>query len=193
MNGTASAAAGWRHVAAREGFEVVFVHPTDAGGRRLEGRVCAVEDGRAWAVRFRIVVDGAWRTRSASIRMSTGHGCRGVTVDGDGDGHWRVDGEPAPALDGCLDVDLEASAATNAFPVARLGLAIGVAADAPAAYVRLHDLAVERLEQRYARIGDDGDRRRFRYAAPSFAFEAILAYDASGLIVDYPGIAVRVL
>jgi uncharacterized protein len=144
-------------------------------------------------VRFDVVVDDAWRTRSARIRTRTAHGCRGVTVEGDGDGRWLVDGRPAPELDGCLDVDLEASAATNAFPVARLGLVVGEAADAPAAYVRLHDPAVERLEQRYARIADDGDRRRFHYAAPAFAFEAMLAYDAAGLVVDYPGIAVRAL
>ena len=190
MSGTTTTAAAWRHVGARNGFEVVFLVKT-AAGRRLEGRVCAVEDGRAWAVCYDIAVDAAWRTRSASIRTRTAHGCRAVTVEADGDGGWLVDGEPAPALDGCLDVDLEASAATNAFPVARLGLAVGAAADAPAAYVRVLDPAVERLEQRYARIADDRDQRRFRYSAPAFAFEAVLAYDASGLVADYPGIAVR--
>jgi uncharacterized protein len=189
----ASTTAAWWHVAARDGFEVVFLHETAAGGRRLEGHVSAVEDGRAWAVRYAIDVDAAWRTRSASVLTRTAHGRRAVTVEADGDGLWLVDGERAPALDGCLDVDLEASAATNAFPVARLGLAVGGAADAPAAYVRVLDPIVERLEQRYARIADDGDRRRFRYTAPAFAFEAVLTYDASGLVVDYPGIAVRAL
>jgi len=191
MSGASTTAAAWRHVGGREGFEVVFLVDTAGGGRRLEGRVCAVEDGRTWAVRYDIAVDAAWRTRSASIRTRTAHGCRAVTVEADGDGGWLVDGERAPALDGCLDVDLEASAATNAFPVARLGLAVGAAADAPAAYVRVLDPAVGRLEQRYARIADDGGQRRFRYAAPAFGFEAMLAYDASGLVVDYPGIAVR--
>ena len=113
-------------------------------------------------------------------------------MEGDGEGRWRVDGAPAPALDGCLDVDLEASAATNAFPVGRLGLAVGAAADAPAAYVRVLDPVVGRLEQRYERIADDGDRRRYRYTSPAFGFEAVLAYDAAGLVVDYPGIAIRV-
>ncbi len=42
----------------------------------------------------------------------------------------EVDGEPAPHLDGVLDVDLESSALTNAFPVHRLdypGIAIRAA------------------------------------------------------------------
>src|SRR3954447_19984214 len=109
MSGATTTAAAWRHVGARDGFEFVFLVETAGGGRRLEGRVCAVEDGHAWTVRYDIAVDAAWRTRSARIRTRTAHGCRGVTVEADGDGRWLVDGEPAPALDGCLDVDLEAS------------------------------------------------------------------------------------
>jgi len=184
--------AAWRHRDARDGFEVVFLEPGTDGGRRLTGHVAAVEDGVAWAVRYAIDVDAAWRTRGARIRTRTARGTTDLTVEGDGEGGWRVDGVPVPALDGCLDVDLEASAATNAFPVGRLGLAVGAAADAPAAYVRVLDPVVGRLEQRYERIADDGDRRRYRYTSPAFGFEAVLAYDASGLVVDYPGIAVRV-
>jgi hypothetical protein len=192
MSGETTPAAAWRHRDARDGFEVVFVAPTPGGGRRLAGHVSAVEAGEAWAVHYEIVVDAAWRTRTAWIRTHTAAGRSDVTVEADGEGRWRVDGAPAPVLDGCLDVDLEASACTNAFPVARLGLAAGAAADAPAAYVRVLEPVVERLEQRYERIADDGDRRRYHYASPAFGFEAVLVYDASGLVVDYPGIAVRV-
>jgi hypothetical protein len=32
---------------------------------------------------------------------------------------------------------------------------------------------------------------RFHYEAPVFNFECELAYDDSGLLLDYPGIAVR--
>jgi hypothetical protein len=99
---------------------------------------------------------------------------------------------PAPHLDGCLDVDLEASAFTNAFPVHRLGLEVGQRADAPAAYVRAPGLDVERLEQTYARLPDDGRGARYDYVSPAFGFRAELVYDRFGLVLDYPGIAVRV-
>ena len=101
-------------------------------------------------------------------------------LEGDGEGHWRVDGEPAAALDGCLDVDLEASAATNAFPVAR------GATDAPAAWVRF-DLEVVRLEQTYARIGE----RTYDYDCPRFDFRVEIVYGEDGFVVEYPGIATR--
>ena len=116
-------------------------------------------------------------------------------LDADGSGHWEIDGSSVPELDGCLDVDLESSACTNTIPVHRLKLRVGQSVEAPAAYVRALDLRVERLEQNYMRVdddGDDGDRHRYRYRSPAFGFEARLVYDASGLVLDYPGIASRV-
>jgi hypothetical protein len=103
----------------------------------------------------------------------------------------NADSRPAPHLDGCLDIDLESSVLTNAFPVRRLRLACGQGADAPGAYVRAEDLRVERLEQRYVRLENQDTGRRFAYAAPAFDFTCVLAYDDAGLLLDYPGIAVR--
>ena len=177
--------AAWRHLDAREGFEVVRVD-----GRRFEGATSAVEEGEAWAVRYAIELGDGWRTRRATVSALGG---REVRLEADGEGRWRVDGDPAPQLDGVFDVDLESSAVTNAFPVHRLALAVGEEADAPAAYVRATDLRVERLEQHYVRL-EDGERgQRYHYASPAFGFECELAYDAAGLVLSYPGIAARVV
>jgi uncharacterized protein len=100
-------------------------------------------------------------------------------------------GHAVPGLDGCLDVDLEASAMTNALPVRRIGLPVAAEAAAPAAYVRTADLAVERLGQTYVRAADEASWQRYDYAAPAFEFSARLVYDEAGLVLDYPGIAVR--
>ena len=185
-------AAAWRHREARDGFEVVFLE-TGETGHRLRGCTSAVEDGEPWVVRYEIALDGAWRTTTALVAGQSPRVEHEVRLECDGSGRWRVDGVAAPHLDGCLDVDLESSSCTNTLPIHRLRLAVGQGADAPAAYVRALDLDVERLEQRYARVEDDGARQRFDYAAPVFAYEGRLVYDADGLVVDYPGIAVRVL
>jgi uncharacterized protein len=183
--------AAWRHHQARDGFEVVFLHLGGDGGLRLEGHTAAVEDGQAWAVQYDITLDAGWRTRRALVTGRSPAGPSQVVLEADGSGRWRVDGAPAPRLDGCLDLDLESSSCTNAFPVHRLGLQVGEGADAPAVYVRALDLAVERLEQRYDRLEDDGERRRYDYVSRGFDFRALLVYDESGLVVEYPGIAVR--
>jgi hypothetical protein len=158
---------------------------------RIEGWTTAIEDGAAWAVEYVIEVDPAWATRSARIRGRSAKGFCSALLEADGAGHWRVGGEPAPYLDGCLDADLEASAMTNALPVRRMALPVAAAAAAPAAYVRAAGLAVERLEQTYARAADEATCQRYDYTAPAFDFGARLVCDQSGLVLDYPGIAVR--
>ena len=137
--------AAWQHVEAREGFEVVFID-----GQRFEGETAAVEDGEAWAVRYAIELGADWATRRARVSGLAAAGRVELEVEADGAGRWQVNGDPAPHLAACLDVDLESSSLTNAFPV-----------------------------------------RRYHYASPAFGFECELAYDESGLVLDYPGIAVR--
>jgi hypothetical protein len=182
--------AAWRHVDAREGFEVVFFRG-DNGGLRIEGDTTGVEEGEAWSVRYEISLDPGWLTRSAHVVSVSAYGRREVQLETDGHGRWRVDGAEVPSLEGCLDVDLESSSFTNAFPVHRLDLAVGTDAEAPAAWVRELDVSIERLEQHYRRIDDDGRHQRFDYYSPRDDFRSELVYDESGLVLDYPGIAVR--
>ena len=185
------ATAAWRHLGARDGFEVVFLR-RETDGYQLDGHSTAVENGQAWGIRYTIKLDASWATRSAHLVGRSALGSHEVRLEGDGSGRWRLEGRPAPQLDGCFDVDLEASACTNALPVHRLGLDVGQEADAPAAYVRAFDLRLERLEQRYARLPDDGERVRYDYAAPAFGYRDELVYDKVGFVLVYPGIAVRV-
>jgi hypothetical protein len=181
--------AAWQHHTARTGFEVAFFDHT-ATGVCLRGCTTAIEDGVGWSVAYEIDADNAWTTMRATVRFMGASGSREIVLTNAG-GAWQVDGVPAPELTGCLDVDLESSAVTNTLPIHRLELAPGQRAEAPAAYVRAADLSVTRLEQTYERIADDGGGPGFAYAAPAFDFAAVLRYDESGLIVDYPGLARR--
>jgi uncharacterized protein len=182
--------AAWSHCDTRSGFEVAYLQPRE-GGHLLTGATTAVEDGQPWIVDYEIRVDAGWRTRSVRVTARLHDGSRTRSLEADGEGRWSVDDEPAPHLDGCLDVDLESSALTNALPVHRLGLDIGSAAQAPAAYVRVLDLTVARLEQQYARTSDRDGRQRYDYTAPAFDFSCRLVYDDAGIVSEYPGIASR--
>ena len=184
------ATACWLHREARSGFEVAYFRGQEDGWA-VDGTTAAVEDTQTWIVTYSIRLGAGWVTRSAWIMARTAAGLRETLLEVDQTGRWLVDGNPAPHLDGCRDVDLESSAMTNALPVHRLDLAAGGQADAPAAYVRALDLSVERLEQTYRRIGDEGARQRYEYAAPAFDFTSRLVYDESGLVLDYPGVARR--
>lgn len=188
------ALATWRHVEATEGYEVLAPAVAADGSVVLTGRVTAVEDGHAYAIGYRIEVDALGRTRSAAVDAWWPHGTASTSIESDGAGSWTVDGVARPDLDGIIDVDLECSACTNALPVRRLALAVGESGPASAVYVRSFDLAVERLEQGYTRRPDPGDGTIVHaYESPEHDTYCDLVADAAGLVLSYPGIAVRAL
>ena len=186
------ATAAWRHGNTRTALESVACERLTTGWL-MTGSTTALEAGAAWWVAYEIELDPSFRTRRAAISSRVGAGSpSNVVLTADGGGQWWLDGQRAARLDGCLDVDLESSAMTNALPIRRAPVAMGTALDAPAAYVRVDRLAVERLDQHYVRR-DDGERGPiFDYCAPAFAFSSRISYDRSGLVVSYPGIADRV-
>jgi hypothetical protein len=160
-------------------------------GLQIEGTTTGLQDGSAWVVSYELALDHEWRTRWARIRTTTTSGVTERQVQADGEGHWLIDGVEASHLTGCIDVDLESSAMTNALPVHRMGLAVGEHAASPASYIRLDVTHVERLEQSYLRIEDAEMYQRFHYEAPAFDFKCQLIYDRAGFVVEYPGIALR--
>lgn len=171
----------------REGFEVarfemrsdcVIVHGSSVG----------VESGKGWAIRYRVELDSRWRTRRATIENE---GSEILKIRTDGVGRWLIGGARRPQLDGCLDLDIEASVVTNLAPVRRLALRVGQSSAAPAVYVRTKESRVERLEQSYARSPDAAGRVVFDYAAPRFAYRADLQFARDGLVAVYPGIGER--
>ena len=108
----------------------------------------------------------------------------------DGEGRWTdaLRDRPVESLDGCLDVDIGVTPATNALPIGRLGLAAGRSADVLAAYVPLPSevdgpFLPRRAEQRYTCL-EPG--RRYRYEGLFRGFVAELEIDGAGLVLDYP-------
>lgn len=180
----------WRHHTARDGFEVLFTD-VDGSGARLRGSTAAREGGTAWAVQYVIGLDAQWRTRTARVTGDTEDGQYAVTVE-HGDNGWLVDGRSRPDLDGCVDIDLECSAVTNALPLRRLALEDGTEHAVPAVFVHAATGEVSRLEQTYRLLGTEDDRSMIAYTSATFDFGTDLTYDSSGLIIDYPGLATRV-
>ena len=180
----------WTHQGLRTGFEVAYF-TTEGGTTRADGTTTGLQDGDTWIVSYSLIIDDLWRTRMARVNSRTASGPAERLLESDGNGHWLIDGEESTHLDGCLDVDLESSALTNALPVHRLHLEVGERAEAPAAYVRASSLSVHRLEQSYFRVDSAADRQRFDYEAPAFDFRCRLVYDDRGLVLKYPGIASR--
>lgn len=157
-------AGSWNHQGLRVGFEVAF---------------------------FRDVRLGHRLTVSVRASRFSAQGTGEMTMTRDAQGHWIVDGTQRPDLDGCVDVDFESSTVTNTLPIHRLDFVVGASVDVPAAFVRADDLRVERLEQRYTLVGTTPDRLLFHYESSTFDFACDIPFDRAGVVVEYPGIAVR--
>lgn len=182
--------ASWSHLSSRAGFEVAFFADRD-DGLRVTGQTTAVENASPWSVGYDIQLEGSWAARSVAATLLDPRGIQHLLLIRHPEGTWSVDGEARPDLDGCIDVDFESSAMTNTLPIHRLTFETGRAVNVPAVFIRAKDLRVERLEQSYTLVDRSSEGITFHYESSTFDFECELRYDDAGLIVDYPGIAVR--
>lgn len=187
---TPPAGASWDHVGARTGFEVTFFNDLNTG-HRVVGHTIAHESSALWSVGYDVTVDHSWRTVAVHAFNLAAARERELTLTRDSGERWTANGELRPDLVGCSDVDFESSAMTNTLPVHRLDFIEGVAVDVPAAFVRADDLRVELVEQRFTLIDVGPEQILFHYESSTFDFECDLRYDSSGLVVDYPGSAIR--
>lgn len=153
------------------------------GSVRLQGMAVFIDDGRVCQLRYRVDADAAFCTRRASVDGWLGARAIKLRAQVD-DGRWTLNGGAQPALDGCLDLDLGFTPATNLLPLRRLALAVGETAPAPAAYLAFPALRLELLPQQYRRIA----QREYDYAAPSVGYRGILKVSEQGMVIDYPGL-----
>ncbi len=156
----------------------------DSGdGFALTGTVIsALPDHDPMQVDYEVICSRTWETRTVRVTLTQGATTRELDLRVDQHRRWWRGDEELPALAGCIDVDLSATPSTNTLPIRRLALAVGDGRDVTAAWVRLPELTVEPLPQRYVRTGD----RQYRYESRGGAFTAMLDIDDLGLVVDYP-------
>jgi uncharacterized protein len=156
----------------------------------LSGRELVVAPD--YAVSFTLVVGTEWESESLEAEVFDGDGSKRLSLMRSEDGGWRVGHDPIPDSAQCDDVDIASTPLTNTPPLVRLGLAVGESAEVPVLWVRIPDLEVEVVSQRYERLppADGLDRYRFSFVdadAPVYP----LTIDDDGLVVDYGGLATR--
>jgi len=159
-----------------------------AAGPALRGIVLIAEGGAPLRIDYRVTCDAGWQTRSVDVEQTYQGERRSLRLTHDGAGQWTADGQPAPDLDGCTDVDLGVSPSTNALPVNRLRLQIGGVQVIRAAWVRFPSLQIVAAQQSYERAAE----ARYRYRSLTSGFEALVDVDADGLPTEYAGVWRRI-
>jgi hypothetical protein len=179
MTWTMVAAAFWRGLET-PGHDACRLETGD-GAWRLDGAaVFRHEDGRPARLTYRLETDAAWRTREGRVQGWIGAQSVDLDVARSVGGTWALNGVPVPGLEGLIDLDLGFTPATNVLPFRRLALAVGDAADAPAAWLDAAAGTLTRLRQRYER------RSATAYWYETSIYREMLEVTPPGFVRRYP-------
>lgn len=149
----------------------------------LAGTAVFSSDKRPCRLSYLVVCDSSWNTLRGSVFGWVGD--QDVNVEITVDAHrWTMNGVEEPAVEGCIDLDLNFSPSTNLLPIRRLKLAIGEQAEVKAAWLRFPSFKFELLSQVYTRL----DEFRYRYSSGGGSFVCDLTVNEVGFVTDYPGL-----
>ena len=158
----------------------------DGGGLVLDGVVAGQRGGR-YGAHYRVTTDAMGNTREVFLCYAGGPALHVRTGT---PGVWEnaLTGAALPELDGCLDVDIGVTPATNTLPILRLRLIQRQSAEIRAAYIPLPTeiegtFLPRPAAQRYTCLDDD----LYRYEGLFRHLTAELPVDQDGLVLDYPG------
>ncbi len=149
-------------------------------GHRIGGTALLVSDGASHEIRYSVLTDSLWRTRTVGAHVQGPGGDRRLALTSDGEGSWSMSDTPVVDLYGALDIDLAWTPATNTVPIRRLGLAVGDTAETTVAWIDFpgHDIA--RKVHRYTRIGPHA----YLFESAGATYELEVSED--GIVRTYP-------
>lgn len=163
------------------GMEHVDIRPAD-GGLTLSGVVIGQDEGAKFGLHYRLKVDSTWRTRAVHLQTTSGHV---LDLESNGQGSWVENGTPRPDLQGCIDVDIQATPLTNTLPIRRLEWLPGQEVEIRLCYIALPDLKASPKDQRYTALTPGS---LYRFESLESGFTADLLVDEDGFVRDYPGL-----
>ncbi|MGV3710931.1 MAG: putative glycolipid-binding domain-containing protein [Gemmatimonas sp.] len=131
---------------------------------------------------YTVQCDASWRTMEAHVHGRIGKVEIDTRISRTARGIWKRDGRAQPLLDGCDDIDLAFTPATNTIALRRLALRVGNSASVRAAWLNIEDEEFSVLEQTYRRTSRD----QYQYFSPRFDFRARLTVNAAGVVTNYP-------
>ena len=176
------------------GFEHLALS-AELGAVRADSLIIAVDDdGRPYRARYVVDCDASWRVTRARVEVIE-EPARVLDVRVDSRGRWMdaVTGAVL-ALDGCVDIDIYPSPFTNTLPIRRLtDVVVGRPVAIDVAWVVLPELTIQSARQEYTLLERGAAGARWRFRSPESDFVAELDVDRNGVVLDYPGIARRVL
>ena len=127
----------------------------EADGWHLARTAVFVQDARPFHLSYQVTCDAAWRTQRGAVTDWLGRDPIALDIRVSRGKVWSLNGREATNANGCTDLNLGFTPATNLIAIRRLKLTVGqeAKADATAAYLEFPELVLGRSEQHYHRVG----------------------------------------
>jgi uncharacterized protein len=172
----------WRRVDL-PGHDAASLRQTE-GGAELQGMAVFLDEVGPTALHYIVRCDAKWRTTEATVKGWRNDRPVELRIVRSRVGDWTLNGVPAPAVAGYVDLDLSFTPATNLLPLRRLDLAVGQSAEVRSAWLEWPAAVLTSLVQRYARRS----AAEYDYEAdlPGNAkFVTVLRVEPGGWVVEY--------
>jgi hypothetical protein len=172
----------WRRLD-RPGHDACRLERAGAGWR-LAGTAVFQERGAPALLAYSLVCDASWRSETGRVEGWIGDRAVRIAVERSSHGTWTLAGAAVYGLEGCVDLDLAVTPATNLCQIRRIALAPGRAAEVPVAWLDVAAGTLELLPQRYERRSDS----ICAYEAPTVGYAGLLELRPDGFVRRYPGL-----
>lgn len=163
-----------------------------ANGISIDGAIIVLDEGQAIRGRYTIRCDDNWRVRAMQLDPLRDDVAT-LELLTDGAGYWTDGaGRHLPGFDGCIDVDLTLTPLTNTLPIRRYSFAPGESVEFQMTYIDGATLTLSVNPQRYTCLQRDAQGGRYRFESLDTGFQAEIAVDADGFVIDYPPLFRRI-
>jgi hypothetical protein len=157
-----------------------------SGGAVLSG-MAVFHEGAPTALAYVVRADRDWRTFEAYVHGGRGREAIDLRLRRDDAGTWTLNDVPCPAVQGCIDLDLSFTPATNLLPLRRLSLPVGQSAEVRSAWLEWPEVRLTALQQRYSRKTET----EYHYESDlprGELFRTTLRVHPDGWVLDYGGL-----
>jgi len=151
-------------------------------GRILSGTAIFLFDDVNCCLNYAVLCNSFWETKKVQVTGVVGDKSVEIEIEVTTGKRWLLTGVEQPHIQGCLDIDLAFTPATNLLPIRRENLRVGETKRVAAAWLQFPQLTMAPLTQTYGRIST----LKYRYTSGGGQFTADLTVRKSGLVTIYP-------
>jgi uncharacterized protein len=155
----------------------------DDDGWYLDGAAIFMHEGLPARLDYLVECTTDWITSYIHVDGWVGDEIIEIEIEANERSVWRLNGEEIKIVEGCQDIDLNFSPATNMLPMRRLDLKVSERKKVRAAWLKFPSFELEPLDQTYTRI----NATTVKYES-STGFTADLTINEEAIVTEYPGL-----